>query len=1216
MRLLSALWRVDPAPLFDRKYYLSLNPDVVESGVDPLFHFVWCGGSEGRQPHPLFDSRYYLDRYPDVARSGHNPLFHFLRFGGHEARSPHQAFDSAFYLASNSDVAATKTNPLVHFVRDGAAEGRLPHPDFSPELYYLAHPDVAVTNLHPVRHFAEHGAAEGRFTSKIRLRPEDFLPVSGRPPAPESSHEIDVIIPVYKGLSETMACLASVLSSSNTVRFRVVVVNDCTPEPQLADHLRQLKRDGRITLIENSENLGFVRSVNVGMLASGRDVVLLNSDTMVSGDWLDRLSACAYRDAITATVTPFSNNATICSYPIFCIDNRFPPSLDTAALDAVFASVNRGRSVDIPTAVGFCMYIRRDCLAKIGLFDAETFGAGYGEENDFCMRATARGWKNKLACDVFVYHVGSVSFDAVTTRQKAAMGAVIARYPSYPELVRRHVEADPAFAFRIAVTAKRIRESGKRVFLSVVHALGGGVAEHVGQLAGLTEDAVFWLTLKPSPPHFCVLECSQEEYRFSLKVDMNRDRAALMAVLAACGVERAHLHHFMGHDSDLTGLIQELNLPFDYTVHDYYAICPQVTLSDERGRYCSEPDEKSCNRCIEERPQLGGAVDISSWRLAHSWAFLRADRVLAPSADTAARIARYYPKAPIVAAEHAGMLSCGMVRPQLLAAEERLLIAVLGTQSIHKGFELLRECAEAAANHDLPIEFVLVGRVEAGIKRGRVLFRETGRYEPPDLPAILERAAPHLVWFPTRVPETFSYTLSACLELGLPVAAHDTGAFPERLARRPWSWIVGADASASEWTDFFLRVRRDHFTTGEAPVRSEPRERARPDFYPAGYLATTAVPRPSERHRARSNGRGPIRIAAAVASTGRQIQACGYVRIVQPLTHPAVADALQLTLCAARDLLLAEADVVLVQRVAIQDMEIAEKIVDACRRRGSRLVFETDDDLFHIPPEHPESEHYLRITAAAKWLAKMADAVITSTEALRLQMLPFNANSVLLPNFLDERLWLSPYRRDLFDPDEIRVLYAGTLSHREDLEFLGAAVRRLPGKWRKKIGIDVVGAANEDADWFHAVPVPPAVAASYPRFVEWIRARNNWHWGVAPLLDTPFNRSKSALKFFDYSALDLASICSDMSVYRDAVQPGQTGILAANDPAVWSDALEMVLGDEALWNRLRNNARNVVRENTIGARAAEIKKLWASLVNDAQEEEADAETAQMRNASP
>ena len=102
---------------------------------------------------------------------------------------------------------------------------------------------------------------------------------------------------------------------------------------------------------------------------------------------------------------------------------------------------------------------------------------------------------------------------------------------------------------------------------------------------------------------------------------------------------------------------------------------------------------------------------------------------------------------------------------------------------------------------------------------------------------------------------------------------------------------------------------------------------------------------------------------------------------------------------------------------------------------------------------------------------------------------------------------------------------------------------------------------DEGADWYRAIPVPHHVAVSYPRFVEWIRSRNEWHWGVAPLLDTPFNRAKSALKFFEYSALDLASICSDVSVYRDAVEPGETGILVANDPDSWRDVLDMALAE-------------------------------------------------------
>ena len=139
------------------------------------------------------------------------------------------------------------------------------------------------------------------------------------------------------------------------------------------------------------------------------------------------------------------------------------------------------------------------------------------------------------------------------------------------------------------------------------------------------------------------------------------------------------------------------------------------------------------------------------------------------------------------------------------------------------------------------------------------------------------------------------------------------------------------------------------------------------------------------------------------SDSGGQIQACGYVRVVQPLTHPAVAGTVRLAIRSPRDLAASDADVILVQRVAIQDMETAERVLDSCRRRGARLVFEIDDDLFHIPDEHPESEHYLRITKAARWLAEMADAVLTSTEALRQQMLSFNLNTIVVPNVLDDR---------------------------------------------------------------------------------------------------------------------------------------------------------------------------------------------------------------------
>ena len=131
--------------------------------------------------------------------------------------------------------------------------------------------------------------------------------------------------------------------------------------------------------------------------------------------------------------------------------------LGLAALDRLFATANAGRTVDLPTAVGFCMYIRRACLDRVGLFDAGRFGRGYGEENDFCMRAASAGWRNVLAGDVFVYHEGAVSFSEERSALTENAGKALADlHPDYVRKVREFVVRDPASALRAAVDGARI----------------------------------------------------------------------------------------------------------------------------------------------------------------------------------------------------------------------------------------------------------------------------------------------------------------------------------------------------------------------------------------------------------------------------------------------------------------------------------------------------------------------------------------------------------------------------------------------------------------------------------------------------------------------------------------------------------------------------------------------------------------------------------------
>ena len=151
---------------------------------------------------------------------------------------------------------------------------------------------------------------------------------------------------------------------------RVIVVDDASPEPELAAALDRLAAHRKITLIRHAENKGFPAAANAGLRAcAGRDVVLLNSDTLVPPGWLGRLRAAAYAAADIGTVTPLSNDATILSYPDRDGGNPVPDLAEVAALDALAQQANGGVRL-IDGAVGVhaqCVLGHPGAIAQGGL---------------------------------------------------------------------------------------------------------------------------------------------------------------------------------------------------------------------------------------------------------------------------------------------------------------------------------------------------------------------------------------------------------------------------------------------------------------------------------------------------------------------------------------------------------------------------------------------------------------------------------------------------------------------------------------------------------------------------------------------------------------------------------------------------------------------------------------------------------------------------------
>lgn len=279
------------------------------------------------------------------------------------------------------------------------------------------------------------------------------VPAAALPP-------ITIVVPIFRDLRATQACLESLLASNLPVNASIVIIDDCSPEPELSKYCRELTTQAGVTLIVNDENLGFVKTANKGFAQDvTADILLLNSDTIVTGDWLQRIQRCAYSADDTGTVTPFTNNGTICSYPVFLATNELPPGWTVAALDGVFKAANAGIYRSIPTAVGFCMYIKRACLNEIGPFDEANFGRGYGEECDFSMRASAKGWKHVVAADVFVFHEGGASFaDESASRKQFADETMGKLHPEYHQRIRDFVQSDTLYELRSNVDEIRLRE--------------------------------------------------------------------------------------------------------------------------------------------------------------------------------------------------------------------------------------------------------------------------------------------------------------------------------------------------------------------------------------------------------------------------------------------------------------------------------------------------------------------------------------------------------------------------------------------------------------------------------------------------------------------------------------------------------------------------------------------------------------------------------------
>ena len=391
------------------------------------------------------------------------------------------------------------------------------------------------------------------------------------------ANPVSIVVPVYNGVEQVRGCVESILAETRTP-FELILVDDASSDPAVADLLSNYALHGAIRVLRNQSNQGFVHSANVGMMASRHDVVLLNSDTEVSPRWLAKLIIAAYSNPKIATVTPFSNAAGAFSVPEIGVNAPIPFTFNRLKMARLTERVSSRIYPDVPTGNGFCIYIKRAVLDEMGYFDEENFGRGYGEENDFCMRARKRGWRHIIDDSLFIYHRGNSSFgeekQKLLDQHCQTMNQL---HPEYPALVRKFTRSPEINAMRDRIGGALKNgaislELGKARLLVIRYEASSGVPMINANLVRGFDDThqCFLLTSTDSEMILRAWQegCAIEQQRWQLagkwlarNCQHELVRRIYFQVITGLGTDLVHISRLFKHASVASDLCGPLGIP-------------------------------------------------------------------------------------------------------------------------------------------------------------------------------------------------------------------------------------------------------------------------------------------------------------------------------------------------------------------------------------------------------------------------------------------------------------------------------------------------------------------------------------------------------------------------------------------------------------------------------------------------------------------------------
>ena len=636
---------------------------------------------------------------------------------------------------------------------------------------------------------------------------------------------VDVIIPIYNAYEDVISCIDSIFKYTTESKYRLILINDKSPDERIEEYLTEvaLLRKSNVIIKRNNENLGFVKTVNKGMKMSNNDIILLNSDTEVTSDWLEKLVFAAYSQHNIATVTPLTNSGTICSVPDFCEDNEIPKEITLSKYAFMIEKYSLKLYPSIPTAVGFCMYIKRVALNKVGFFDEESYGKGYGEENDFCCRCMEFGYYHILCDDTFIYHKGSMSFKEDKNKYiKNNLKVLGNKYTYYFKLVEEFIKSNPLKDIQENIKLHIKLKNGKKNIFYVVHndfikgrngPIGGTefhVKDLVENLPDLNKFVCYIYERELIINGFIDNEIIEFKFYLNNKIEIftfhNKEYYELIKnILIGFEIDLVHIHHLFRHSFDIVNAAKDLGIPSMITLHDFYLACPTVTFLDSNGVYCvNTRNREMCKECIKQK--IGyNTYFLETWNAEASKILTEFDKIYTPSEAAKEIFENYYnkdyklnTKLDIEVFEHGVQIQEVQKVEEVNSNDNTFRIAFIDRIAPYKGSAIIHNLVTCNINDN--IEWHIFGNL--GDQRLNLLekknFIKHGRYIREDIGNLLKSNKINAIGIFSIWPETYSYTLTEAWQAGVPVIATDVGALGGRIKENNAGWTVPLNSSTKE----------------------------------------------------------------------------------------------------------------------------------------------------------------------------------------------------------------------------------------------------------------------------------------------------------------------------------------------------------------------------------------------------------------------------------